>query len=104
MYQRSCDMFLGVPFNIASYSALVHIIAHLTGLKPGHFYWVGGDCHIYTNHIEQVEKQLGRTPRPSPQLRVKPGAPDSLDSPWHINDFELSGYDPLPGIKAEVAV
>ena len=104
MYQRSCDMFLGVPFNIASYSALVHIIAHITGLKPGRFYWVGGDCHIYVNHFKQVDKQLGRKAKPSPSLAVAFDAPRDLDGDWDIKHFDLVDYNPHPGIKAEVAV
>ncbi len=107
MYQRSADMFLGVPFNIASYALLTHIIAHLTGLKPGKFIWVGGDCHIYSNHIEQVRTQIERRHTnlpPSPTLTIKPNAPTDIDGDWHLDHFDLQGYNPLPAIKAPVAV
>lgn len=102
MDQRSCDMFLGVPYNVASYSALVYIIAHITGFEPGRFYWNGGDCHIYENHIEQVKTQLERGIEKSPKLKIVKG-PDGLDG-WDIDNFKLIDYTPKPAIKAEVAV
>lgn len=101
MYQRSCDMFLGVPFNIASYSLLTLMIAHICGLQPGEFIWVGGDVHIYKNHFKQAELQLSRNPKPSPTIRVR--GPKSIDG-WFFNDIELIGYNPYPPIKAQVAV
>jgi thymidylate synthase len=104
MYQRSCDTFLGVPYNIASYSLLTHIIAHLTGYEPGEFIWVGGDVHLYQNHAEQATTQLERMPRPSPTVRLAPDAPTDLDADWHLDHFILEGYDPHPGIKAPIAV
>lgn len=103
LYQRSCDMFLGVPFNIASYSLLTHIIAYLTQLKPGRFIWVGGDCHIYKNHLDQVDTYLARSFRPSPTLLVRPELLRGLND-WRFEDFQLTGYDPHGTIKAEVAV
>jgi len=103
LYQRSCDMFLGVPFNIASYSLLTHIIAYMTGLEPGRFTWVGGDCHIYKNHFEAVETYLQRSTPVSPILKVSPEHWRSLDD-WKISDFFLTEYDPHGIIKAKVAV
>jgi thymidylate synthase len=103
MYQRSCDFFLGVPFNIASYSALIHIIARCTGLEPGTLHWVGGDCHIYSNHVDQVHTQLQRQPRTSPTLLISEDAPRTLDD-WTKEHFTIEGYDPDPGIKGKVAV
>lgn len=102
MYQRSCDSFLGVPFNIASYALLTHLIAQQCDLAVGDFVWVGGDCHIYENHIEQVKEQLRREPRPYPQLVIK-RKPDSIDG-YTFEDFEIVGYDPHPAIKGKVAV
>jgi thymidylate synthase len=102
LYQRSADMFLGVPFNIASYALLTHMIARYTGLQPGEFIWTGGDCHIYDNHVEQVELQLTRDARPFPQLHILIRRPN-IDS-HHWKDFEVLGYDPHPAIKAAVAV
>ncbi len=101
LYQRSADMFLGVPFNIASYSLLTHMLAQQAGLKVGEFIWTGGDCHIYDNHREQVELQLSRTPRPYPQLQLRQAA--DLFS-YDFADVEFIGYDPHPTIKAMVAV
>lgn len=102
MYQRSCDLFLGVPFNIASYSLLIHIIAQMTGHEPGEFIWVGGDVHIYKNHVRQVMTQLERTPNGLPRLEVTK-EPRTLDE-WQFEDLNLIGYKPQPGIKAPVAV
>lgn len=102
MYQRSCDLFLGVPFNISSYALLVHLIAQMTGHEPGEFIWIGGDVHIYKNHIKQVFKQLERSPDRLPQLLVTDQS-RTLDT-WEFEDIELVGYDPQPGIKAPVAV
>lgn len=101
LYQRSADMFLGVPFNIASYSLLTHMLAQQTGLDVGEFIWTGGDCHIYDNHREQVELQLSREPRPYPQLKLNKA--DSIDS-YTFSDVAVEGYDPHPTIRAEVAV
>jgi len=101
LYQRSCDMFLGVPFNIASYSLLTHMFAQQAGLEVGDFVWTGGDCHIYDNHRDQVREQLSREPRPYPRLDLT-RAPSIFDYTFeHIN---LVGYDPHPTIKAQVAV
>lgn len=101
LYQRSADMFLGVPFNIASYSLLVYIVAQQIGLEVGDFVWTGGDCHIYTNHLEQVKEQLSREPRPYPELVLKKR--DSVDD-YQIEDAQVVGYDPHPAIKGEVSV
>lgn len=102
IYQRSADMFLGVPFNIASYALLTHIIAFLTKLKVGDLIWTGGDCHIYDNHVEQVETQLSRDARPFPELFMHGPRPSIDDISW--KDFEIFGYDPHPAIKGAVAV
>lgn len=102
LYQRSCDIFLGVPFNIASYSLLTHMLAQQCDLEVGDFVWTGGDCHIYSNHMEQVQLQLSRQPRAYPQLRIK-RRPDSIFD-YKFEDFEIIGYDPHPHIKAQVAV
>lgn len=101
LYQRSADMFLGVPFNIASYALLTIMIAQQTGLEPGEFIWTGGDCHIYDNHVEQVEKQLSREAYPYPTIKVNKR--DSLFE-YEFEDFEIVGYEHHPGIKAPVAV
>ncbi|MCS4491596.1 thymidylate synthase [Corynebacterium sp. ES2715-CONJ3] len=101
LYQRSADMFLGVPFNIASYSLLTHIFAQQAGLDVGEFIWTGGDCHIYDNHREQVALQLSRDPRPYPQLKLRT-APDIFS--YTFDDIAFEGYDPHPVIKAQVAV
>jgi len=101
LYQRSCDMFLGVPFNIASYSLLTHIIARECGLKVGDFIWSGGDCHIYTNHVDAVKEQLARTPKQLPTLFI---TADKKIADYVVDDFVLDGYDPDPAIKADMAV
>lgn len=102
LYQRSCDIFLGVPFNIASYSLLTHMVAQQCGLGLGDFVWTGGDCHIYDNHVEQVQLQLSREPRPYPKLVIH-RKPDSIFD-YKFEDFGIVGYDPHPHIKAPVAV
>jgi len=101
MYQRSCDMFLGVPFNIASYSLLTHIIARECGLKVGEFIWTGGDCHIYKNHVDAVKEQLSREERTLPTLFV---TVDKKLGEYTVEDFILENYNPHPTIKAEMAV
>ena len=102
LYQRSADLFLGVPFNIASYSLLTHMVAQQTDLEVGDFVWTGGDCHIYDNHVEQVERQLSREPYPYPELRLN-RRPDSILE-YEPEDIEIVGYQHHPGIKAPVAV
>ncbi len=101
LYQRSADLFLGVPFNIASYALLVHMVAQQVGLEPGDFVWTGGDCHIYDNHVEQVREQLSREAYPFPELRLKPAA--SLYE-HEYEDFEVVGYQHHPALRAPVAV
>lgn len=101
LYQRSADMFLGVPFNIASYSLLTHMLAQQAGLEVGEFIWTGGDCHIYDNHREQVELQLSREPRPYPQLALRKAK--SIND-YDFSDVEIIGYDPHPTIRGQVAV
>lgn len=101
LYQRSADMFLGVPFNIASYALLTLMVAQQTGLEPGEFVWTGGDCHIYDNHVEQVRTQLERDPYPYPRLEI--AARDSIDA-YELGDFSVLDYQHHPGIKAPVAV
>ena len=102
LYQRSADMFLGVPFNIASYALLLAMLAHVTGYEAGDFIHTLGDAHIYSNHVEQVELQLSRTPKPLPQLRIKRAVNSIFD--FTYDDFEIVGYDPDPAIRAPVAV
>ena len=102
LYQRSCDIFLGVPFNFASYSLLTHMIAQQCDLDVGDFVWTGGDCHIYKNHFEQVELQLSRTPRAYPKLVIGRKPASIFD--YKFEDFVIEGYDPWPHIKAPIAV
>ena len=102
LYQRSADTFLGVPFNIASYALLTHMVAHVTGLEVGDFVHTLGDAHISHNHLEQVELQLSRDPRPLPQLKIVRDV-SSIES-FRFEDFEILGYDPHPHIKGEVSV
>lgn len=102
LYQRSADVFLGCPFNIASYSLLTMMIAHVVGLMPGEFIWTGGDCHLYLNHLEQAKEQLGRSPKRLPEMLLN-CEHDNIDD-FVYDDFELIGYDPWPAIKAPVAV
>ena len=102
LYQRSCDIFLGVPFNIASYSLLTHMVAQQCDLEVGDFVWTGGNCHIYKNHFEQVELQLSRTPRAYPKLVINRKPSSIFD--YKFEDFVIEGYDPWPHIKAPIAV
>jgi thymidylate synthase len=102
LYQRSADIFLGVPFNIASYALLTHMIAQQTGLTPGEFIWTGGDCHLYSNHMEQVKLQLSRQPLPLPKLNIRRKPASILD--YEYEDFVLIGYQHHDAIKAPVAI
>ena len=102
LYQRSADMFLGVPFNIASYALLTHLVAQQTGLEVGDFVWTGGDTHIYDNHVEQVSEQLGREPYPLPTLRILRTPPTIFD--YTLDDFEVVDYQHHPAIRGAVAV
>ena len=102
LYQRSADIFLGVPFNIASYALLLQMVAQVCDLEPGDFVWTGGDCHLYSNHLEQARLQLSREPRPHPTMVLNPAVKDIFG--FRYEDFTLQGYDPHPHIAAPVAV
>ncbi len=102
LYQRSCDIFLGVPFNIASYALLTHMLAQQADLNVGEFIWTGGDCHLYLNHLEQADEQLVRDPLPLPTLAIKRRPPSIFD--YEFDDFEILNYEAHPHIKAAVAV
>jgi thymidylate synthase len=102
LYQRSADIFLGVPFNIASYALLTHMVAQQTDLEVGDFIWTGGDCHLYSNHMEQATEQLSRAPYPLPKLVINRKPPSLFD--YRFEDFEIQGYQSHPHIKAPVAI
>ena len=102
MYQRSCDLLLGAPFNWTGAAALQLMLAQQAGLALGDFVWVGGDVHLYLNHLDQAREQLTREPRPLPRMRLR-RKPESIDD-YRIDDFEIEGYEPHPAIHAEVAV
>jgi thymidylate synthase len=102
LYQRSADIFLGVPFNIASYALLTHMVAQQTGFRPGEFIWTGGDCHLYRNHLEQADVQLRREPYPLPRLVIARRPPSLFD--YRFEDFEVIDYEAHPHLRAEVAV
>jgi thymidylate synthase len=102
LYQRSADVFLGVPFNIASYALLTLMVAQVTGYVPGEFVHTFGDAHLYLNHLDQARLLLSRTPRPLPQMLLNPARKEIFD--FQYDDFQLVGYDPHPHIKAEVSV
>jgi thymidylate synthase len=102
LYQRSADVFLGVPFNIASYALLTTMVAQACGLQVGEFIHTLGDAHLYNNHLEQAQLQLTRTPRPLPVLKVNPAVKDIFA--FQYEDFQIEGYDPYPSIKAPIAI
>ena len=102
LYQRSCDIFIGVPFNIASYALLTHMLAQQADLKVGDFVWTGGDCHLYSNHLEQADEQLQREPLPLPRLAIKRRPASIFD--YAYDDFEIVNYESHPHIKAAIAV
>jgi len=102
LYQRSADIFLGVPFNIASYALLTMMVAQVCGLKPGEFIWTGGDCHLYLNHLDQAREQLSRAPRALPTIWMNPDVKDLFA--FRFEDFRLDSYDPWPTIKAPISV
>jgi thymidylate synthase len=102
LYQRSADVFLGVPFNIASYALLTHMMAQQCDLQPGDFVWTGGDCHLYLNHLEQADLQLAREPLPLPELHLRRRPASLFD--YAFDDFEFRNYQPHPAIRAPVAV
>jgi thymidylate synthase len=102
LYQRSCDIFLGVPFNIASYALLTHMLAQQADLAVGDFVWTGGDCHLYSNHLQQADEQLSREPLALPQLAIK-RRPESIFD-YQFDDFEILNYESHPHIKAAIAV
>ncbi|NIV18661.1 MAG: thymidylate synthase [Woeseiaceae bacterium] len=102
LYQRSCDIFLGVPFNIASYALLTHMIAQQSDLNVGEFIWTGGDCHLYSNHLEQADEQLSREPLPLPRLAIRRRPPSIFE--YEFDDFEILNYEAHPHIRARVAV
>jgi len=102
LYQRSADVFLGVPFNIASYALFTEMVAQVCNLKPGEFIWTGGDTHLYVNHLEQVNLQLSREPKALPHLKINPEVKNIFD--FKFEDFAIENYEPYPGIKAPVAV
>jgi thymidylate synthase len=102
LYQRSCDIFLGVPFNVASYALLTHMLAQQADLAVGDFIWTGGDCHLYLNHLEQADEQLSREPLPLPTLAIRRRPPSIFD--YRFEDFDILNYEAHPHIKAAVAV